>query len=310
MLESDSIPTSKLNRLIFEVDEITLISEIESIYKNEKIVRFLESIERYSNAYTKQFITSERATLLLKCLIQQWEFFDVDDGNDFFAVPFSWRLLFCVDPLLKLIEDKERYSVIKAIFEDEKISLSTLSLILEYFENQHGRFTSEAKEKNDAKEKVFTLEQVLGLEDIVKVRIIHEIDKKTLLEHDDALGLIWILEQTDSSLSVEKKGLLITDDISLAKFVHCCVSHGKVLVRSVEKTWCIKRERVAEYIDIDEAYRRLCTFVKTEEFLMLAQDIRQDVAAFLIEMELEHSADEHNISLTSIEKKLNELTSS
>lgn len=310
VLESDSIPTSTLNRLIFEADEKTLAHEIEKIYKNGKIVRFLESVESYSNAYINQSISSERATTLLKCLIQQWELFDVDDGNDFFAVPFSWRLLFCVDPLLKLIEDKERYSVIKAIFEDEKISLSILSLILEYFENQHGRFTSEAKEKNDAKEKVFTLEQVLGLEDIVKVRIIHEIDKKTLLEHDDALGLIWILEQTDSSLSAEKKGLLITDDISLAKFVHCCVSHGKVLVRSVEKTWRVKRERIAEYIDIDEAYKRIYAFAKTEEFLMLAQDIRQDVAAFLIEMELEHSADEHNISLTSIEKKLNELTSS
>lgn len=307
MLESNSIPTSTLNRLIFEADETTLVSEIEKIYKDEKIVRFLESIESYSNAYTKQLISSERALILLKCLIQQWEFFDVDDGNEFFAIPFAWRLLFCVDPLIKLIDDKERYLVIKSIFEDEKISLSTLSLVLDDFEKQHGRFTNEAKEESEAKDKIFTLEQVLGLEDIIRTRIICEIDRKTLLEHDDALGLIWILEQMDSSLAAEKKGLLITDDISLAKFVHCCVMHGKVLVRSVEKTWRIKREHIAEYIDIDEAYRRICAFAKTEEFLMLALNVRQDIAAFLVEMELDSRADERNISLTSIEKKLNEL---
>jgi len=310
VLESDSIPTSTLNRLIFEADEKTLAHEIEKIYKNGKIVRFLESVESYSNAYINQSISSERATTLLKCLIQQWELFNVDDGNEFFTVPFSWRLLFCVDPLLKLIDNKERYSVVKALFEDERISLSTLSLILENFENQHGRFTSKTNETNDTKEKIFTLEQVLGLEDIIRSRIIHEVDRNTLWEHDDALGMIWILEQMDSFLTTEKKRLLITNDISLAKFVHCCVSHGKVLARSVEKTWRVKRERIAEYIDIDEAYKRIYAFAKTEEFLMLAQDIRQDVAAFLIEMELEHSADEHNISLTSIEKKLNELTSS
>lgn len=309
LLESGSIPTSTLHRLIFEADEATLISEIEKIYKNEKIVRFLESVESYSNAYTKEFISSERASILLKCLIQQWEFFDVDDGNEFFAVPFSWRLLFCVDPLLKLIDDKERYLVIKAIFEDEKISISTLSLILEDFENQHGRFTNEDKGKSEVKDKVFTLEQVLGLEDIIKTRIIREIDRKTLLEHDDALGLIWILEQIDSSLAAEKKGLLITDDISLAKFVHCCVLHGKVLARSVEKTWRVKREHIAECIDINEAYRRICAFAEAEEFLMLAQNVRQDIAAFLIDMESDSSVGERNISLTSIEKKLNELAS-
>lgn len=157
MLESGSIPTATINRLIFEADETTLISVIERIYKNEKIVRFLESVESYSNAYTKQFISSERASILLKCLIQQWEFFDVDDGNEFFAIPFPWRLLFCVDPLLKLIDDKERYLVIKAIFEDERVSLSTISLVLEDFEKQHGRFTNEDKEKSEARDKIFTL---------------------------------------------------------------------------------------------------------------------------------------------------------
>ena len=119
--------------------------------------------------------------------------------------------------------------------------------------------------------------------------------------------MIWVLEQMDSSLAAEKKGLLITDDTSLAKLVHCCVSHGKVLVRSVEKTWNVKRERIAEYIDIDEAYRRICTYAKTEEFSLLAQNVRQDIAAFLIEMELDSRAHERNISLTNIEKKLNEL---
>lgn len=66
MLESDSIPTSTLNRLIFEADEKTLAHEIEKIYKNGKIVRFLESVESYSNAYINQSISSERATTLLK----------------------------------------------------------------------------------------------------------------------------------------------------------------------------------------------------------------------------------------------------
>ena len=49
-------------------------------------------------------------------------------------------------------------------------------------------------------------------------------------------------------------------------------------------------------------------YAKTEEFSLLAQNIRQDIAAFLIEMELDSRTQERNISLISIEKKLNELT--
>lgn len=86
--------------LIYESNESELTEGIVRLYQEGKIIRLLEEIEAYANRGNSRAIPAERASLIITALARNWSFFEVDDRG-FFSVPFAWRLLFCVDPLLK-----------------------------------------------------------------------------------------------------------------------------------------------------------------------------------------------------------------
>ena len=73
---------------------------------------------------------------------------------------------------------------------------------------------------------------------------------------------MWMLSQLDKRLVKHIKETLVTDDMSLAKVISYCTSRGKV-ARQVNK------ETLSEFIDVEEAYRRIGIFVTTREFLQL-----------------------------------------
>lgn len=81
----------------------------------------------------------------------------------------------------------------------------------------------------------------------------------------------------------------------------------------VHKYWSVKKEDIEEFIDIRSAYTKIRTFVQTPEFFSMNQNVQQDIAAFLIEMERsdnqEHQ-DEYKIGLNAIETKLSEIKNS
>ena len=111
------------------------------LYQDGKIIRLLEEIEAYVNSSgTSTTISVERASLIIKNLARNWGNFKVDDSG-FFSVPFAWRLLFCVNPLLKVMDSTTRFSCIHSVFKDKNVQPSTLALLLNDFETQHGRFT-------------------------------------------------------------------------------------------------------------------------------------------------------------------------
>ncbi len=129
MLEDDAISTSTIRHLIYKADEPELKGAIQQLYNEGKIVRLLEEIEAYANIGESKIVPAERACLIIKCLARQWDSFKVDDSG-FFSVPFAWRLLFCVDPLLKSMDLKNRYLCICDVFHDHNVQPSTLALLL------------------------------------------------------------------------------------------------------------------------------------------------------------------------------------
>lgn len=52
-------------------------------------------------------------------------------------------------------------------------------------------------------------------------------------------------------------------------------------------------ERVNEFIDVDEAYRRICDYIKTEEFFLLPEDDQMSAMAFKL---LKEGADSESVS--------------
>lgn len=279
-LEDDAIPTATMKRLIYEADERELVTEITQLYQGGKIIRLLEEIEAYANKGDLKNIPEERATILIRCLCRMWSSFEVEEKG-FFTVPFAWRFLFCVDPLLEAVDTAGRLSFLRGIFEDKMVEPPTLALLLQDFETQHGRCTDKGPNEN---KQAISLDELLELEPVFKSRCIDAIDSGTALSQYGGLNFLWMLSQIDEELVKHIKETLVTDDTSLAKIISYCTSHGKAAIKLVINTRKVDKQALSEFIDINEAYRRIGIFVTTCEFLRLPTENQKDVIAFIITM--------------------------
>ena len=282
-LENGAIPTATVRRMVFESSESELAEEIMQIYRDGKIVRLLEAIEVYAGAGDGRSIDAERAAIIIKVLSCNWSSFEVEDEG-FFAVPFAWRLLYCVDPLLKRMDSKARASLMCSIFENEKVQVSTVALLLQDFENQLGRCAENARESADA---VLPLDAVLKLEAIFKERAVKAIDSKVVLRQYHGLRFLWLLEQIAPETAADKKKSMVTDDVSLVKIIDECTSRGSVAIRIVAKTRTVDRDRLSEFVDLGEAYQRVKKFATENQFFDLPRDEQMSAVAFILIVERE-----------------------
>lgn len=78
------------------------------------------------------------------------------------------------------------------------------------------------------------------------------------------------------------KESLISDDISLVKVISYCTSQGTVETKIVEKMRDVNRQTIGEFIDVDEAYRRIKIFVFTNQFASLPKDDQMNAMAFIL----------------------------
>ena len=280
-LENGAIPTATVRRMVFESSESELAEETMQIYREGKIVRLLEAIEVYAGAGNGRSIDAERAAIIIKVLSCNWSSFEVEDEG-FFAVPFAWRLLYCVDPLLKRMDSEARASLMCSIFENEKVQVSTVALLLQDFENQLGRCAENARESADA---VLPLDAVLKLEAIFKERAVKAIDSKVVLRQYHGLRFLWLLEQIAPEVAADKKKSMVTDNVSLVKIIDECTSRGSVAVRIVAKTRTVDRDRLSEFVDLGEAYRRVKKFATKNQFFDLPQDEQMSAIAFILIVE-------------------------
>ena len=308
MLEEDAIPTAIIKRLIYEMNEHEFVEEIKQIYKEGKIIRLLDEIEAYANKGDAVAIPAERASLIIKSLARQWSSFQVEEDG-FLSVPFAWRFLFCVDPLLKSMDAPSRYPCIRTVFEDSDVQPSTLAVLLNDFENQHGRFTENASTTDN--KPAITLDEVLELEKIFAERATEALDSGNALKKSGDLNFLWMLKQIDAEIVANKKALLVADNSSLIRVLGYCTSRGRTAARIVVKTRKVDLKTVGEFIDINEAYRRITAFVMTEEFRLLSEDAQMDAVTFLLTMKKGHTEriSEAYISEESIRKELDRLFS-
>jgi hypothetical protein len=280
-LESDAIPTATIKRLIYESAENELNEGIIQLYKEGKITRFLEEIDAYVNREHSVVMPTERASLIIKVLTRNWSSFEVDD-RDLLSVPFNWRLLSCVDSLLKAMDLTSRFSCVRSVFGDEDVQPSTLALLLNDFETELGRFTEKEPNRDDA---IFSLTEVLELEAIFKSRAVDAIDSGIALRQHQGLNFLWMLGQIDADLVVNKKKLLVSEDASLVKVISYCTSRGTVETKIVEKTRHVNREAIEEFIDVNEAYQRIKEFSATTQFFRLPEDDQMNAIAFILTTE-------------------------
>lgn len=280
-LEENAIPSAAIRRLLYETEEAGLEQEIYAIYQDGKIIRLLEEIEAYANKRELHTISATRAAVLICSLCHMWHRFEVEEEG-FFAVPFEWRLYYCVDALLEIVEEVDKFPLLQSIFEDQNVAPSTLSMLLQRLEAQHGRFTNEKPDEED--KRTLSLDNLVKLESIFKARCREAIASGAALSQNDGLNFLWLLGQIDDAFTKQIKESLVTDDPSLAKVISYCTAHGKAAATLVVKTYRVDKKLLGEFVDLKEAYDRMCIFVKTYGFLELSEENQRDVGAFFAAM--------------------------
>lgn len=302
-LENDAIPTAIIKNLIFEANEEKLSEDIMKLYQNGKIVRFLDELTAYASTETSVTVSDERASMLIKILVRKWGFFDVDDRS-FFTIPFNWRLLYCVDPLLKQIDSTARFEFITSVFEDAEVPPATLALLLQDFEEQLGRFKDGASIHENA---LLKLNEVIELEKVFKKRAVDAIETRAALKRHKDLNFLWLLGKIDEEYVANIKKTLIKDNASLVKIIGYCTSKGVSSVGIDIKTRETNRDTLSGFIDVDEAYRRVKSIINNSEFLLFDEEDQMNTIAFVISMEQTSSVLNGRISEDILIKRLDQL---
>ena len=307
MLEDDSIPSATIRNLVYSAGEAGVTSGIQQIYREGKIVRLLDEIQAYAREQSSQRIPSERAIIIFRVLSRLFASFHEDDSKPF-TVPFAWRFLFCVDALLPLIEEATRYTHIRSTFEDPQVQPVVLALLLQDFETQHGRFTEKPLKESG---QIISLSEVLELEQIFVMKAMEAINSGKAFEYFGGLHFIWMLEKINGEIPSETKARMVSDDISLAKIISYCTSHGTVTGKVVSRVWGIDKNTLSKFIDVESAYQRMLRFARLREFETLSVDFKRDVIAFILSHE-KHPSErmiDNQIYEKEIEQKLKSLSS-
>ena len=306
MLENDSIPSSTIRNLVYSEGETGVTSDIQQIYREGKIVRLFNEIQAYAREQTSSRIPSERAIVIFRVLSRLFASFHEDDTGPL-TVPFTWRFLFCVDDLLPLIEESTRYTHIRNTFEDPQVQPVVLALLLQDFETQHGRFTEKPSKESG---QIISLSEVLELEQIFVAKAMEAINSGKAFEYFGGLRFIWMLEEINGELPSETKARMVSDDISLAKVISYCTSHGTVAGQVVSRVWGTDKDTLSKFIDAESAYQRMLRFIKSRGFETLPEDFKRDVIAFILSHEkqpFERMID-NQIYEKDIEQKLKSLS--
>lgn len=314
-LEDGDIPASVINYIMFDANEEEMSDEMMRIYRDGKITRLLDEIEAYSNRESQsalseahsdnesgRTISSDRASKILTVLARNWRRFEVKDSG-FTSIPFNWRLLFCVKPLLKCMDSASRIALMKCIFEDKHIQVSTLALMLLDFEQQIGRYTERDYNRDEAD---FSEEEVDALEEIFKKRAQEAISSGEALTQHRGLDFLWLLGKIDREKAEEIKKSLVTDDVSLVKVVSYCTSLGAEVAKIVVQKRHVNLKALGEFIDVDEAKRRVREFLGTSRFFELPKDDQRNAIALVLmpEKQTEEGVIPAGVSEEAIDKEL------
>lgn len=277
-LEDGDIPASVIHNIMFGANEEEISDEMMLMYRDGKIIRLLDEIEAYSNRQSKSPVSSDRASKILTALARNWGRFEVADSG-FTSIPFNWRLLFCVKPLLKVMDSASRIAQMKCIFEDKHVQVSTLALMLEDFEHQIGRYTDRDYNLDEA---FFSEEEVDALEEIFIKRAEEAISSGEALSQYRGLDFLWMLGKIDGEKTEEIKKSFVTDDVSLVKVVSYCTSLGAEAAKIVVQKRHVNLKLLGEFIDVDEAKRRVREFLGTPRFFELPKDDQRNAIALVL----------------------------
>lgn len=282
---SESLSLKQAKYLTLHADEPNLINEIHKLDEKGLTNQFLDYLKSIFNPLKKTDTHKERAILLLDYITKYWDTLH-DADNNFFSYPWVWRLPNTVDCLLWVfIEEKERFSAIKTLFNDSSLRLSLKIRLLRGYEREHNRFSGEGNKDRHPEEPLFSIENVLELETIVFDIFKEKISDDTLTEENNFSSITWLIEESDNEAIKTSYQTYFIEKIKknsfLAHFISSRIGHGKGAGFFVFEIWNIDLKNMEKYLDIASAVSRMEQFIKDDEFNSLPLKEKEDILAFL-----------------------------
>jgi len=284
-LEKSAISAPALSFIINEANETELLNELALYAKSKKIKYILDELHTRAE---KQLITVPRVPMLLECLLIQWDSFALDDG--FLSLPSSWRLVSLMKKLIGALPVSERKEIIESFFSNQRISLRVLSILLNNFEREHGRFTEEPAEIA-----TLPIDTLLTIEEVFKKRAKEELEKWPTNCREEGLSFEYMLSCLDPDYCEKKKKDLVVDNQSFLTVLDYCTKHATQTFPVVTKTWSLMEDSLGEYIDKNKALALASAIIKSEEFKDLDEEDQYNLGLLLLYFEKKETTNSDDV---------------
>lgn len=311
-LERDAIPDAVIQYIIFEADQDSFVRQLEEWIENRNIKRFLDELEAYfpSGQENTKFIPEERAKQIILWLSEQWTQMEKIPST---TAPFSSSLrdtLWTIDfKLLRVMSPEVRCDVLKTIITSPKIAVGAVFNILGRLERLYERFRVEREGERYYADNIIKLEELKQLEDAFMARMLESLGSGNLIEDKNVRCILQLMEK----LGKEKNDLM-----SIKKAVERHLFNDAFLIRFIalhihmessfdDVIWKINIDMIAQYIEIDKATRRVKDFLLSDAGQQITDKEKQEMAAFLVAVDLKNRGEEKNVSDTMANEKLNSL---
>lgn len=311
-LERDAIPDAVIQYIIFEADQDSFVRQLEEWIEKRNIKRFLNELEAYfpSSQENTKLIPEERAKQLILWFNEQWTRMEkIPSAIVFLSSSLRYTLLEIDFKLLKVMPPDMRCDVLKTIIASPKIAVGAIYDILEQLERLKNHLMQEREGEHHYADTIVTLEELKQLEDAFMARMLESLDSGILIEDENARWIFQIMEKIDKErTNLEQIKAVVQehleDDAFLIQFIVVHIFRD-FSVRNI--IWIVNIDMIAQYIEMDEAAARVEHFLLSDTVQQITDKEKQEMAAFLVAVDLKNRGEEKNVSDTMADEKLNSL---
>lgn len=171
------------------------------------------------------------------------------------------------------------------------------------------RFRVEREGERYYADNIIKLEELKQLEDAFMARMLESLGSGNLIEDKNVRCILQLMEK----LGKEKNDLM-----SIKKAVERHLFNDAFLIRFIalhidmdnsfgDVIWKINIDMIAQYIEMDEAAARIEHFLLSDAGQQITDKEKQEMAAFLVAVDLKNRGEQKNVSDTMANEKLNSL---
>lgn len=304
----NSLSLAQAQHIVLAAEEESLEDLLLDLDSRRLANQFLTYLEAVLGKLKGSGEHGDRVFLLLHKLSSLWEQLHDADADQFFAYPWTWRLVNITLNALQTLPDQERRLVeMEKLFRAPDISLGVKLQQLLALGQEHGRY-QEKQEENTARREPAALsaDGLRQLEGIYWDALRRAVQEKTLLGEEGFPSIKWFMD-TFAAQDLKGEFQKYWDDLKktdggLARLIPVFVAHGKAAGTFVYSTWKVDLKEMAEQFSVEQAVERMAGFSRTDGFRALPRKIQEDVLAFLTFYELKEEALRESVTLPAIKE--------